>query len=128
MKVYIVTQGYYSDYHIEAVFSKRSQAELYIAVHNNNDDDSKYGEYYIEPYLVDDCKIEVDNQKIYYHYEYNIKSHTIINKSIDLRAISDYVKYGVFHHWSTNENLTEKEISDAYIMWQYEVLERVRND
>ena len=127
MKVYIVTQGYYSDYHIEADFSKRSQAELYIAVHNNNGD-GEYGKYYIEPYLVDDCKIEVDNQKIYYHYEYNIKSHTIINKSIDLRAISDYAKYGVFHHWSTNENLTEKEISDAYIMWQYEVLEGVRND
>ena len=33
MIVYVVTAGEYSDYHIEAVFDKKQQAELYCAVH-----------------------------------------------------------------------------------------------
>jgi len=37
MKVYIVTSGSYSDYHIEAVFSTKEKAEEYIQ--NNCDDD-----------------------------------------------------------------------------------------
>lgn len=36
MKVYIVTDGDYSDYHIEAVFTDKRQAELYSAFHCGN--------------------------------------------------------------------------------------------
>ena len=34
MVVYVVTDGEYSDYHIEAVFTDKEQAELYCATHN----------------------------------------------------------------------------------------------
>ena len=37
MKLYIVTAGCYSDYHIEAVFTSLRKAELYIAIHSNTD-------------------------------------------------------------------------------------------
>lgn len=33
MKIYVVTDGVYSDYHIEAVFLSKKEAELYAAVH-----------------------------------------------------------------------------------------------
>lgn len=36
MKVYIVTDGEYSDYHIEAVFTDKKQAELYSVFHNGD--------------------------------------------------------------------------------------------
>ena len=59
-KVYIVTSGEYSDYHIDAVFTEREKAEQYCAVNN------KCGEYSdfhnIEEYDVDkanDSKTEV---------------------------------------------------------------------
>lgn len=39
-KVFIVTAGCYSDYHIEAVFSTRRDAEIFIA----NRDDDFYGD------------------------------------------------------------------------------------
>lgn len=37
MKVYIVTSGCYSDYHIDAVLETRKQAEAYCALHPSED-------------------------------------------------------------------------------------------
>ena len=34
MKIYIVTDGCYSDYHIEAVFTDKEKAKLFAALHN----------------------------------------------------------------------------------------------
>jgi len=58
-KVYVVTSGCYSEYHVEAVFSSKEKAELYVAVHHDhnkhcsiNDD-----EYYIEEYDISDSLI-----------------------------------------------------------------------
>ena len=48
MTVYIVTEGDYSDYHIEEVFSEREQAEKYVALHNK-----RYDKYLIAEYEVD---------------------------------------------------------------------------
>lgn len=47
MKVYIVTQGDYSDYHIEQVFSTREKAQEYI-------DHTGYDNSWIEEYDVDE--------------------------------------------------------------------------
>ena len=45
MKVYIVTQGEYSDYHIEAVFTDKEQAKLYCAVHKPTYDPCEISEW-----------------------------------------------------------------------------------
>lgn len=52
MKVYIVTDGYYSSYHIEAVFTVKKKAELYASLHN----------CWVEEYEADECKIETDKE------------------------------------------------------------------
>lgn len=59
MKVYIVTDGEYSDYHIEAVFDDRKKAELHAALHNCN---------CVEEYDVNDCKIEGNTKYYVVHY------------------------------------------------------------
>ena len=51
MKVYIATSGTYSDYHIDAVFLDKAQAENYCALHKLEDAD-------IEEYDTDEHVIE----------------------------------------------------------------------
>ena len=47
MKVYIVTSGTYSDYHIEAVFSTEEKAKAYIEIHGDYDN-RMIEEYYVD--------------------------------------------------------------------------------
>jgi hypothetical protein len=60
MKVYIVTEGEYSDYHIEEVFSEREQAEKYVALHNK-----RYDKYHIAAYEVDKVHIEGEVEMVH---------------------------------------------------------------
>lgn len=75
MKVYIVTEGSYSDYHIEAVFTDKGQAELYCAVH----EDTK-----IEEYEADEYRIEgkADDLKERWIYEVGLNIFGIKYKSL----------------------------------------------
>lgn len=47
-KVYAITRGGYSDYHIEKIFSTREAAEKYCAVDTNKYDEPMIEEYYLE--------------------------------------------------------------------------------
>lgn len=49
-EVFIVTEGEYSDYHIEEVFATQKDAELYIATRTSNND--YWGQYYIDKWIV----------------------------------------------------------------------------
>lgn len=59
-KVYVVTSGCYSDYQIEAVFSSKEKAELYVAVHYDYDYNIKNNNDYvnIEEYTISDSLIK----------------------------------------------------------------------
>lgn len=50
MKIYVATDGEYSDYHIEAVFLSKKEAELYAAVHRGQ----------VEEYETADGNIKID--------------------------------------------------------------------
>lgn len=54
MTIYIATDGEYSDYHIEAVFTCEKQAKLYCATHN----------FYLEEYEADEVKISTENSPL----------------------------------------------------------------
>lgn len=58
MKIFIVTDGTYSDYHIEAVFSTKEKASAYCALH---------GYDYVEEYEVDEVKVNGD-VKVFHNY------------------------------------------------------------
>lgn len=47
-KVYAITRGEYSDYHIEKIFSTREAAEKYCAVDADKYDEPMIEEYYLE--------------------------------------------------------------------------------
>ena len=53
MKIYVVTNGYYSDYMIEKVFSNRAAAEEYKKYHKISNEIEEY-EIYDEPFGPDD--------------------------------------------------------------------------
>lgn len=66
MKLYIVTAGCYSGYHIEAVFTSLRKAELYVAAHCINTDNID-----IEEYETADEKITDKNEVIGYLFRAN---------------------------------------------------------
>ena len=65
MKLYIVTAGCYSGYHIEAVFTSLRKAELYVAAHCNTDNID------IEEYETADEKITDKHEVIGYLFRAN---------------------------------------------------------
>lgn len=90
MIVYIVTEGVYSDYHIEAVFTDRNQAELYVASHSN-----VYSEYIIEEWAVDEDKIEGDSVRYLYDFLLDgcmglTEPHYVLKYDVNTRA--DYIR------------------------------------
>ena len=69
MKVYVVTQGSYSDYHIEQVFLEREKAELYCKLH----DTSGWGDHpELEEYDTYDDFVEEEKKSIKYLYSFKL--------------------------------------------------------
>lgn len=66
MKVYIVTSGIYSDYHICAVFDNKESAELYCAVHERDLDEPS-----VEEYDTEEVKLEA-NSPVYETWEIEV--------------------------------------------------------
>lgn len=58
MTIYVVTSGRYSDYHIDAVFTDRKQAELYCAATDSRRGDYDNDSCNIEEYETDGVKLE----------------------------------------------------------------------
>lgn len=131
MKVYIVTSGIYEGYHIDAVFSTRKDAELYIATHAWISDDTYYSmDSYIEEYEMDNDKVITDKH-IYYHYRYvpQINEMAVV-PTFDYKEpyVKDnshgYSKIEFFHYWSTNDKLSTKALTDEYNKWKAEQVEK----
>lgn len=95
MKVYVVTNGEYSDYHICEVFLDKRKAELYCATRNKGKD--CFGYYYaIEEYNTHDDKINAKDDKTVYTYDFNRayvhyghKQEPIIMFERDARKLKD---------------------------------------
>lgn len=59
MEIYVVTAGAYSSYGIVAVFTDKSKAEIFCAIHNGDSTRDRYGEeYYLETYKSADDDVE----------------------------------------------------------------------
>nr|WP_296955237.1 hypothetical protein [uncultured Mediterraneibacter sp.] len=87
MKVYIVTEGEYSDYHIVGVFATREAAEKYCAVHGNY---SVYGDpINIEEYeLQDGSNIQCD--KVYRYIKFELQDVFKLDSSDEIFVKIDY--------------------------------------
>lgn len=91
MKLYIVTKGHYSAYHIEAVFKSLRKAELYLAARKNKPG-SDYNE--IEEYETSDEKITDKNEVIGYIfraiYDFRNKRWVLPEDPEDLDGVLQY--------------------------------------
>lgn len=74
MKVYVVTQGEYSAYHIERVFADRSKAEEYCEMFNKPEKGRTWASLMeIEEYDTADNTLETFKGGLKYIYEWDIK-------------------------------------------------------
>ena len=89
-KVFIVTSGEYSDYHIDAVFSNRRDAEIFCANH----DKGFYGSPEIEEYEIDIDVSQMDADIVYAYVvrDGKIESTDIIRKS-KIKKFQENAKY-----------------------------------
>lgn len=132
MTIYIVTQGEYSDYGIQAVFTTMEQAMQYAAWHN----DDYYEPCIIEEYEADAVKF--DSKKDIYEKWVGIFSFDSHLESLNLRegfffdspsevsfAPFNGSRYYVtiFVPLGTSEDKAKKIICDTFAKWKYEQLE-----
>jgi len=83
-KVYVVTEGSYSDYHIVAIFSDKNNADIHAALLNSTE--SFYDEARVEEWDVDDVEIDTCKKLIRYATVYYCKgeiTHVNISNGID---------------------------------------------
>ena len=134
MKIYIVSAGSYSDYHIEKLFSNKDKAEEYADWLEDSND--------VEEYEVDD----ITEYKKYYKIIVNIKYHD--NGKCDFTyhtcktvdnwcakgdtSISDYHKYNgdyislYLNRLVESQNYNEEFYKNKYTKAAYDLLATVR--
>ena len=117
MKIYIATDGEYSDYRIEAVFIDKEKAELFCATH----------QCYLETWNTCDTKIETDKKPLQAWSVEVIdgKIRNIYESNLTFRETIEKVnfRYGMYLI-TTQLGLTKKEatkiIADKYAKWKAE--------
>ena len=67
-KVYVVTEGSYSDYHIEAIFSDKNNADIHAAIINSTRgrDGAVVEEWDVDDVKIDTCKKIIHYATVYY--------------------------------------------------------------
>lgn len=78
-KVYVVTAGSYSDYHIKAVFLDKESAYTYKFLHEQDDDN--YGDIYIEEYTANKS---VFDKKVKVAPIYKIEITFVVNRNYQI--------------------------------------------
>lgn len=68
MKVYVVTAGEYSDYHICKIFLDKEKAEKYVAI--ENEINQYYDECWINEWETDDDNVDMTAKVGHYYYAY----------------------------------------------------------
>lgn len=66
MKLYVVTAGEYSDYHICAIFTNKEKAEKYVAIENELN--YPYGECWISEWQTADSTVNMAAEVGHYYY------------------------------------------------------------
>lgn len=112
-KVYVVTEGSYSDYHIVAIFSDKNNADIHAALLNSTE--SFYDEARVEEWDVDDVEIDTCKKLIHYATVYYCKgeiTHVNISNGIDgLIKFDQPIKIG--YDYSAFVNVRADDIDKA---------------
>lgn len=99
MKVYIITQGEYSDYHICAVAVDRKRAEHLAKLYN-----SRYNETQIEEFDTDDVgldKYDLENEPLLRYY-------VRLNRGFEPEVSEEYLKASDVEKYKTEGNFARR--------------------
>lgn len=91
MKLYVVTAGYYSDYHIVGIFESEEKAKLYVETNDNDyfDENMSYREYD----TLDDRIMDINDTRKLYSVEIYVHPNTgeiVVNKIRSNRLIPGF--------------------------------------
>lgn len=116
MKIYVVTQGSYSDYHIEQVFLEREKAELYCKLH----DTDMWGDHpEIEEFDTYDDFAEKEKDTIEYVYEFDLDREGSTHNRYCYVLTAEQKEEFEAEHWPLNNKLGLEYI------WGYPDIDRL---
>lgn len=106
-RVYVVTDGEYSDYHIEKVFTDPVKARLYQILQCPDDGQ-------VEVYDVDEVAVTIDSRWI--RVKYNVEYDYIVKIEVSDAGCNEIIEYkygNVFYTYAVN--LTNKRLYNSVI-------------
>lgn len=121
MKIYVITKGEYSDYHICAVTDDKEKAEILANRFSDHWDEAG-----IEEYDTDDCEIIIKQKNIYEcgkDKETNKISISKVNYINDENVVKEYSKYFLVYVRADNEEQALKIASDQFAKYRAEKLD-----
>ena len=80
MKIYVVTSGEYSEYHICGVFTKKKLAKEYAKLHGLSSHDYKIEEYEADKYQTD---LDSSEEHMLIYVVYDVENNRIVNSDTD---------------------------------------------
>lgn len=127
MKIYVVTAGEYSDYHIEKVFSDKHQAHMYSLLESDRR---------VEQYELDDVTIKTNKKfiKVTYYFKWqHVEKVELCSKEIKpmidrkygsyfefTLPLSDKKLYSNIMRYGKNCGLIQKITRDKFMQYLYE--------
>ena len=105
MVVYVVTEGSYSDYHIDSIFSDRHKADIRAALLNTTNKDGAE----VEEWEVDDIEIDtnqkiIDYAVIYYGPMNELYRNDVIRNITIEKGIESQIKFSNYDSIKINES------------------------
>ena len=129
MKVYVVTAGEYSDYHICKIFLDKEKAEKYVAI--ENEINQYYDECWINEWETDDDNVDMTAKVGHYYYAYiDMGGHQLQLNAVNTELMKDAQEHPEKHRqlvvriwgWSAYFVELDKEYQDHVMRrQQYQV-------
>jgi hypothetical protein len=128
-KVYVVTSGSYSDYHIVAVFSTREQAEEFAATYNRSYDSNQVEEFVLNEVARDAIRFVAyahptrlsEDADIEFHYEHMATSQEELDEPGGVADRRDAPSPNiVVHGYGRSPEAARKSALDNWYRWKAE--------
>lgn len=118
MKLYVVTAGYYSDYHVCGIFESEEKAKLYVELNKSSDYFNQDMRYHCEETLDDRLTDAKDTRKLYSVNIYPDTGETVVEEDDYYDHLAPIPDYAKFHE----EQVWDWEKSQSVIVLSIQVL------
>lgn len=130
MKLFIITSGEYSDYHIDAVFTDEQQAKLYCAIHLDDCNPPGIEEWESDKVKLDTSLEIFEKWAAYFDFEGHLKNIWKVGFSFKCPSSVSTHTWRKTEHFvyvylpdGTAEEKAKKILCDYFAKWKYEQME-----